>query len=376
MLTLITGVPGTGKTCYAMTYIKAAIAEGRPIFAHGIMEFVLPHEPIYCSATTCKYCEANKPAKGALLAEDWQLWAPDGAYIVMDEVQHIYRPRAGARELPPSVAAFETHRHQGIDFLLMTQNPMLMDKNIRLLVSKHIHLKGTWAHRVQLEWGETSEDVKRTTDAIRSVYTLDKKNFGLYKSAEIHSKIKRKLPYQVYLAGFALVLCGYFAYTIMGRVGGLSNAEAATLEEIDSSSIPLQAVTPRQRTAGNVYDREPVERLFVESAPAFAHLVEVVAYPRLAGCIRGNLKCKCYTQQATLLDIPLNQCLAFVANPPFNPYLLVDDNSRNDSEFGSRMETTSSAQPSRREPVLKNLDDQLLLPYNSANAYGYTKPYK
>jgi zona occludens toxin len=358
-----------------MTYIKAAVAEGRPLFAHGIMEFSLPHEPIYCSATTCKYCQAHKPKEGALMAEDWQTWAPDGAYIIMDEVQHIYRPRSGSTILPASVAAFETHRHSGIDFLLMTQNPMLMDKNIRLLVSKHIHLKGTWSHRVQHEWGECSDDTKRTAGAIKSVYTLNKDNFKLYKSAELHTKVKRKIPFQLYVLIAAVLLGVYVFWKISGRFDERMNPQAAAVES--SSQVSLETTGFSSREIGDVFDRVPVEELFVESAPAFSHLVQVVAYPRLAGCIRGNLKCKCYTQQATLLDVSLNQCLAFVANPPFNPYLEVEDNrdfsNQSDLSLGN---AGVASRPVRSEPVLTDLDDQLRLPYNSSNTFGYSKPYQ
>ena len=62
--------------------------------------------------------------------------APDGSVYFLDEAQNIYRPRSSASKVPESVAAFEVHRHKGLDFFLITQNPRLIDANIRAISIK------------------------------------------------------------------------------------------------------------------------------------------------------------------------------------------------------------------------------------------------
>jgi len=135
MITLITGVPGSGKTTYAMSFLIDASSQGRPVFVHGIPGLTLKHEQVFCSANSCEVCQSTKRSPGDLIAEEWHIWAPDFSYIVFDECQNIYRPRNVGSEPPGSVKAFETHRHRGIDFLLLSQSPMLFDSNIRRLVS-------------------------------------------------------------------------------------------------------------------------------------------------------------------------------------------------------------------------------------------------
>ena len=71
MITLITGVPGSGKTCYVIDFIQQALKESRPVFVHGIPELKLDHTPVYCRALSCKVCEETRPAAGEiLLAEE------------------------------------------------------------------------------------------------------------------------------------------------------------------------------------------------------------------------------------------------------------------------------------------------------------------
>lgn len=125
MITLITGLPGACKTLYTLNYVKAkAEKEGRPVYYNGIPELTLPWEMI----------------------DDPEKWyeLPEGAIIVIDECQRVFRPRASSAAVPMHVEKFETHRHRGYDIFLITQHPMLLDGNVRRLSGQHFHCVRTF----------------------------------------------------------------------------------------------------------------------------------------------------------------------------------------------------------------------------------------
>lgn len=324
MITLITGVPGTGKTCYMIDFLLQAEKENRPIFVHGIPDLKIPHTPVYCSALSCTVCGQTKPESGEiLLAEEWDHWAPDGAFLCFDEVQNVYRPRKQGTPAPSSVMAFETHRHSGIDFFLLSQSPMLFDSNVRRLIGRHIHLKSNWSGRNQYEWSECQESVKSTSGAVKSSYTLNKKNFGKYKSAELHTKQKRKIPAAVF-ALVALLLVGGFLGTRI--YGSFTNKDLLEESGAVASGLPpaaaSQSTATRADIGPSIFDYEPVVINHPESAPAFADLVQVVSYPRIAACVQliASGDCKCYSQQGTRIDVEYSYCRNFVRERPFDPY--------------------------------------------------------
>ncbi|MBK6279115.1 MAG: hypothetical protein IPF57_13690 [Gammaproteobacteria bacterium] len=92
MITLITGTPGAGKTAWIVAELLKI--QGRALYVDGIPELQISHE-----------------VAGPL--DDWMTWAPDGALIVVDECQRIWRPRGTGSKVPESVSALETHRHRG-----------------------------------------------------------------------------------------------------------------------------------------------------------------------------------------------------------------------------------------------------------------------
>lgn len=56
MINLITGVPGSGKSAYALTLMLKEIEQGRPLFVHGIPNLKIPHTMVVCGSLTCEVC--------------------------------------------------------------------------------------------------------------------------------------------------------------------------------------------------------------------------------------------------------------------------------------------------------------------------------
>lgn len=333
MINLITGVPGAGKTAYGLKFMLDMTKEGRKLFVHGIPQLKIPHIDVYCDSPNCDVCghftEEDKLKMHP--AETWHEWAPDGAVLFFDEVQNIYRPRASSAKPPPSIQAFEVHRHRGLDFYLISQSPKLFDTNIRQLISRHIHLKSNWAGRYQFEWPECKDNVQSTSDAVKSSYKLDSKVFALYHSASMHTKQRRKLPAAVYVVILCVIGGGVLATRVYSRISDTISPEQSGGDALADTTqskrqFPLDNLNSNQKIERNntrKLDFEPEIRGVLESAPAYSQIVVVKDFPRISACIAGNGKCTCYTQQMTVYPTTMQQCLSQIDRDimSFNPYL-------------------------------------------------------
>lgn len=316
MITLITGVPGAGKTLYAVDQILQPEAKaGRQLYVDGIPDLLVTHEP------------APDPL-------DWPSWAPQGAHIVIDEVQRIWRPESAGKAVPPSIAELETHRHRGLDFTIMTQHPNLIHSNVRRLVGRHIHVRRTGLGVVVYEWSEckTNPDTAWRTALTKLRWKHPKSAFGLYKSASIHQKVKFRLPRAIWLIIVPLLLfpiAGYFLYSILSQPLSKAAVSGAQQPPDNFLSKSQQPVTTQQISLQN--SQQPVEidlrEQFIprlagqpNTAPAYDALRVVKAMPVVAACIADDKRCWCYTQQMTKVDMSDGQCRERVSRGEFDPY--------------------------------------------------------
>lgn len=244
MITLITGTPGSGKTAYALDMMLRLMKldNSRRLYVHGIPDLKIAHEIVVCDSQACDFCPTLPKSKKVLVlqtdgqgnelpvseavereidivykeAKNWHEWAENGSILFFDEVQNLHRPRGSGAAVPPNVAAYEVHRHKGLDFFMITQNPALIDSNVRSLISRHIHLTATWARRIQHEYNQCKTDLGSTTgESLKSNYVINKDVFSLYKSASLHTKVERKKPLVLFLLPliFAFIFfLGYYEY--------------------------------------------------------------------------------------------------------------------------------------------------------------------
>lgn len=316
MITLITGTPGAGKTLYAVAELLNKEYAGRPLHVDGIPELLLDHEP------------AQDPL-------EWHEWIPQGkdAVFVVDECQRVWRPRHYGKEVPPSVSAFETHRHMGVDVVLITQHPNLLDSNVRRLVGRHIHVRRLWGmgRTMVYEW-DGATDPQRTSTAISSQWKYPKKAFQLYKSATAHTARKQKMPASLWLLALAVVgipAAGYFGYQSMfGRfqepdipVATVDPSPAVEPGLGGALAAALPGSTAEKIEGWHIDNWEPRHPHYPESAPAYDHLTEVKSFPKLSACVDHEFKgCNCYTQQGTWVDIPYDVCMEKTRTWHFDPY--------------------------------------------------------
>lgn len=203
MLNLYTGSPGAGKTLKMLNDYLASADGSRPIFVYGV-EGLVPSD---------KWLPLENP-------QEWHK-CPHGSLVMIDEAQAVFRPRRPGDPIPEYVSAAETHRHLGIDLIMTTQYPMLIDAHLRRLVSNHQHLVNVWGLKGRssvYEWSEAQDDPKdprARQRARRFMFKYPKKVFDLYKSAQVHTK-KPRIPFffKIGLPLIALVFCGaaYYGY--------------------------------------------------------------------------------------------------------------------------------------------------------------------
>lgn len=330
MLSLITGNPGMGKTSLMVhMLVTNKDLKDRTLYVDGIPDLKIKHEPI--------------PDGHSVL--DWYEWVTPGSILVIDEAQRVFRRRPAGSKVPEHVAQLETHRHLGVDIFILTQNPSLIDVNVRSLIGEHRHISRTLLGLSRVAyWPDCALNPTSASELARakvSVFRLKKDVFGLYKSAEEHTKIKGAKSIVIYILPISILIViamsTYQYYRFKQRLKPEPVVPAAVQYEqqqpVDYNNVPASSygapVSQSRDTASGVVsdaakplDFEPVVEGQAWTAPAYSsqnHNVQTMPFP--VACVKNANKCTCYTDQATpLLDMKKSQCLDFVEHGIYNPY--------------------------------------------------------
>ena len=343
MITLITGVPGSGKTLSVVSDLAKKVKKewaGRKIFTHGIPELTIPTEKIPEGHTI----------------NDMNVWLQypenNGSVVIIDEAQNIFPPRSSGSKTPELVEWLHVHRHSGVDIILITQMPGRIDKQVRDLVGAHYHIHKTpLGVRMRYFWDYCENSPKSGMKNARpEVYKFDKKAFGLYKSAEIHTKVKTPKSRVLWVIPLALVVFGFTAYMGYSLLSGLGSSEKADSENSSVSSVVevpsddlKKSVKDKSAMAGQEIggqiapsqNKNLTEEMLkpkidglVESKPLYDNVRQVKQLEYPVACISGGKSgCSCYSSQGTVIkEIDKKTCNDYAKNGmPFNPY---KENSR------------------------------------------------
>lgn len=322
MITLITGQPGAGKTLLAVAeFLRPASQAGRRIVADGVPELAVDHEPAPELATWTKSVPDPSSQDGKKLIFTF----PEGALVVIDEAQRIYRPRATGSKVPPEVAAFETHRHQGLDFLILTQSPGLIDPNVRKLVGRHLHIRdlGVFGRKIY-EWPEVGNPERFKDAPVQRSYKMHKDAFSLYKSASLHVKPVRGIPKGLLAVALCVPLVGVGVYRVYDSVSSKTKpqpvASGGALPTVGVSSASAAGPAKVVDASSLLGDMQPRLTGHPETAPMYDSLRQVKNMPVVAGCIATARRCRCQTQSGVDAGLDDSQCRAWLENPPFDPY--------------------------------------------------------
>lgn len=329
--TLVTGVPGAGKTLYTLAeLVRPMVGKTiehedktitRRIVVGNVRDLLLPHEPMTIpSVNPEEFREPHpdltrEPGEPPLPVEmsvtSWWLWCQPGDVIVVDECQRAFRPFASGRRVPQFIAKLETARHYGVEFIFITQHPQLLHLNVRNLVGRHLHVRRLFAgmQTIVYEWDHCTHP-DRVKNATATPWRHKKAAFGLYKSAELHTKGKAAVPVALFALVAAVVALPVVAWYAKER---LSRSHASeTLQAPADEAVPGAAPAKRARERA-----ELVTFVAARGAPAFAEAV----VPRrtwpdaVAGCFQQGEECACVTQEQpprVIRDRPA-LCMAVVA---------------------------------------------------------------
>ena len=338
MITLITGVPGSGKTLSVVSDLAKKVKKewaDRKIFTHGIPELTIPTE---------KIPEGHK-------INDMNVWLQypenNGSVVIIDEAQNIFPPRSSGSKTPELVEWLHVHRHSGVDIILITQMPGRIDKQVRDLVGAHYHIHNTpLGVRMRYFWDYCENSPKSGMKNARpEVYKFDKKAFGLYKSAEIHTKVKTPKSRVLWVIPVALVVFGFAAYMGYSLLSGLGSSEKVASENtsvpsvVDIKSDDLKKgvkdksvqvgnemggqIAPNQNKNLTEEMLKPKIEGLVESKPLYDSIRQVKQLEYPVACISGGKSgCSCYSSQGTVIkEIQKKTCNDYAKNGlPFNPY--------------------------------------------------------
>ena len=298
MITLITGVPGSGKTVQAVDILLDMVGT-RPVFADGVPELKIEHQPCPPVNEWTEHAEDKSSATGTKVSFTF----PPNSIVIIDECQRVFRPRNASAKVPDEVAAFETHRHLGIDFILITQHPTLLDANIKRLVGRHIHVRVTALGRYRYEWQQIGDpDSKASRELAHTTrYKLPKRAFSQYKSAELHTRHKTPIPKAVWVILLCVLALGGMGYYIKGSMAkkfGPAKLDNPTGQPVLVSSQPAQ--TEKVLTAKEYVEQfKPRITGLLHTAPAYDQVTKPVEAPIPIGCVERKKTgdCRCYDQQ-------------------------------------------------------------------------------
>lgn len=182
---------------------------------------------------------------------------------------------------------------------------------------------------VVYEWDACSNALNFKSAFSKKGYRYSKRVFQLYESAKIHTKQRRSLPAAVW---GILIGVGAFAYfgpkfyqSLQDKAAGAKPASAAS-GPARAASSPLVVDAPKQNAMGQPQltakeyreSYQPRMSSMPHTAPRYEQVTMPARAPVPAACIQSKSKgCMCWTQDATRLFIPHDQCVAIVANGYF-----------------------------------------------------------
>lgn len=334
MITLITGLPGHGKSLRLVAQLASDEYEGRPRFAHGIDG--LDYEKLGVSDFS---------------PTDWVTQLPDQSVAFIDECYKYYPSRSSHQRPPDYVEQFAEHRHRGLDFVMACQDPSQIDPFLRKLIDRHLHVRRnmglgfTNIREFQGVHNAPGTDFAKKNAVTIQRWKFNKKLFSLYKSATAHT-VKRRIPLKAYGAGLVVIAC-LVAIGNLVAWGMSFNEDVQETPQITFSDplgpsmpadyIPYEAVAAlpgtehwdRQLAAyQSEYYAGRMEAIsgLEYTQSIYAEVMEPVTFPK-PRCVlmRTVRRCVCHSQQGTRMVMQYKQCEWFAMNGFFDPTIEDED---------------------------------------------------
>jgi hypothetical protein len=313
MSALITGLPGSAKTLYTIDMVKklseSPEGETRSVYYSGIKDLKL------------SWIELHDPT----------LWPdlPPGSIILIDEAQRYFRPRSSTAQVPRHISELETHRHKGFDLFFITQHPSFIDAAIRKTFDHHFHL----VRKFNLHWSTVYEfyEVREQPEkfrvgAIETQFRFPTELFGVYKSADLHTK-KVRIPLKVkmlMLSPVVMLIVMAFIYRwynqrldheLKGGPDAKNSAVVAKGGISTVTTVPVRSESAAAKGQEFLSSMVAVVPGLAYTAVAYQELTKPSYVPAPVACVASEDRCLCYTDQGTRLsDVSESFCRGAVEN--------------------------------------------------------------
>ena len=312
-MTLLTGIPGNGKTNWLVTRLRAeAERDGRPVFYVNIAECTIPG-----------WVEVD--------AKTW-MNCPPGSIVIVDECHKVFPVRQRGSVVPFHVEELAEHRGKySVDLWLVTQHPTMIDTFVRKLCERHFHVVrafGTLNIRVYEHPSgvqDYPEKAKKKDGVVLHQTRINKAAYGWYKSAEVHT-VKRRIPMRFWVmigAFLAVPLVFWLVYLRLwvhhNGAEAAKGAPGSAVVAASGRSVPAHLDDAKVAGAYLARFRPRIVGLQF-TAPAYDELTKPVEAPYPSVCAFGpNFPCRCWSQRGFSLEVPKPLCEQ-LAREPMDPY--------------------------------------------------------
>lgn len=360
MLYLISAPPRTGKTLKAIEIIFKHLNQGRIVYTNivgikipGVIEF----------------------SSGIDDPHDWRD-LPNGSVVIYDEAhehpafaeRNLIKDKDKMAKVRDIGISLTLHGHFGFDIYLITQNPRLLCAEVLASVGTHYIMRRKFGFDMAtiFEYAEAKTTFSKATakDALNTTFWRYPKHlYKFYVSSEQHN-IKKTFPLKyvaLLLIPLALFYKGYLnsqETSFFGLFGDKQESEQVKqVEKVEQNAEQVTPMMTEQQVKQQIeyLCNQPENKNAVECggtgypAPPSnfqqsqqvqgVNYTQTVKYdidkpydfdksqvqytvterPVLTGCMQDDKQCKCYTQQATIVNLSIQECKRYLSgDKPFN----------------------------------------------------------
>ena len=350
MIYLTTGANGAGKTLLTLKDVRAQqLKENRPVYYHGF---------------EMGDAKAQEFGWQKFDPKKWQD-LPDGSICIMDECQNEFPLRRSGSDVPDYIQAIAQHRRRrGFDFWMICPHPSLIDVFVRRLIDKpswHRHLKRAFGADVVSVLRFSSPDMKCEEPGAGargevSMVAYPKEVYSWYRSASLHTG-KKKIPRAVYVLAACAIAVPSALYFAISGVYSNATKQAKVAEPAPGAAAPLapgqnaRQATQVMTAAEYVDARTPRLKDFPHTAPAYDDATKPTEAPYPAACVKMGNTCKCYTQQATLLQVSGAVCVQIVQQGFFMDWKTASKSDYTQRDREPRQGLQQAQQVAQSEPA-------------------------
>ena len=183
-------------------------------------------------------------------------------------------------------------------------------------MDRHIHIRrvANMNMAVVYEWDHASKSLLYKNSITKSPWRYDKSVFKLYKSAELHTKQKRKLPGLVWFIAAGLAGVVYFAPNLQARINDRIHGQSVSKSQ---ENMPNDGKKQYIENGMLVSVETTTSKTIAPSgptAPASSPVAVSVAAPVARGCVMVADRCGCQDVTGQVVKADVSECRVVLAS--------------------------------------------------------------